>query len=118
VLLVDLLNEKMSIAARKKLAKRAKKNAKKIMRKRAKKMKKKRGSEDLKKAALGQAKRLLMQKIIKKDPADMTIQDKMRFSKKLKPGKIQKVAKKLLPKLKKAEADRAKKMQIAKAEKA
>ena len=48
--------------------------------------------------------------MLKKDPANMTMHDKIRFSKKIKPGKIAKVAKKLLPKLKKAEAARVKAM--------
>jgi len=51
-----------------------------------------------------------MQKMMKKAPSEMSMMDKMKFSKKLKPGKIAKVAKKILPKLKRAEADRVKKM--------
>ena len=43
-----------------------------------------------------------MQKMLKKAPENMTMMDKMKFSKMLakKPSKIQKVAKKILPKLK------------------
>lgn len=82
------------------------------MKKRIRKMKKKRSNDDLQKAALRKAKTLLMQKMLKKSPADMSMMDKMKFSKMLakKPGKLQKVAKKILPKLKQAESDRVKKM--------
>ena len=106
------LGEAMSIAARKKLARKSKSKLKRGMKKRLRKMKKKRSNDDLQKAAIRKAKTLLMQKMLKKAPADMTMQDKIKFSQKLakKPGKIQKIAKKILPKLRQAESDRVKKM--------
>ena len=106
------LGEAMSIAARKKMARKSKSKLKRGMKKRIRKMKKKRSNDDLQKAALRKAKTLLMQKMLKKSPADMSMMDKMKFSKMLakKPGKLQKVAKKILPKLKQAESDRVKKM--------
>ncbi len=106
------LDETMSIAARKKLARKSKSKLKRGMKKRLRKMKKKRSNDDLQKAAIRKAKTILMQKMLKKSPENMTMMDKMKFSKMLakKPGKIQKVARKILPKLKQAESDRVKKM--------
>ena len=106
------LDETMSIAARKKMARKSKSKLKRGMKKRLRKMKKKRSNDDLQKAAIRKAKTILMQKMLKKAPENMTMMDKMKFSKMLakKPGKIQKVAKKILPKLKQAESDRVKKM--------
>jgi len=108
--IADTINEAMSIAARKKLARKSKSKLRRGLKKRIKKMKKKRSNSDLQKAAIRKAKTVLMQKMMKKAPADMTMADKVKFSKKLKPGKIQKVARKILPKLKQAESDRVKKM--------
>ena len=108
--IADTINEVMSIAARRKLARKSKSKLRRGMKKRIKKMKKKRSNSDLQKAAIRKAKTILMQKMMKKAPADMTMADKVKFSKKLKPGKIQKVARKILPKLKQAESDRVKKM--------
>ena len=107
-----VLSETMSIAARKKLARKSKSKLKKGMKKRIRKMNKKRSNDDLQKAAIRKAKTVLMQKMLKKSPADMTMMDKMKFSKMIakKPGKIQKVAKKILPKLKQAESERVRKM--------
>jgi len=106
------LGEAMSIAARKKMARKSKSKLKRGMKKRLRKMKKKRSNDDLQKAAIRKAKTILMQKMLKKAPENMTMMDKMKFSKMLakKPGKIQKVARKILPKLKQAESDRVKKM--------
>lgn len=106
------LDETMSIAARKKMARKSKSKLKRGMKKRLRKMKKKRSNDDLQKAAIRKAKTILMQKMLKKAPENMTMMDKMKFSKMLakKPGKIQKVARKILPKLKQAESDRVKKM--------
>lgn len=108
----DSLNEVMSMAARRKLARKSKSKLKRGIKKRIKKMKKKRSNADLQKAAERKAKTILMQKMMKKSPSDMSMNDKMKFSEKLakSPGKIQKVAKKILPKLKQAETERVKKM--------
>ena len=106
------LNEAMSLAARKKLARKSKSKLKRGMKKRIKKMKKKRSNSDLQKAAIRQAKNILIKKMMKKAPSELSIQQKMKFSEKIakKPGKIQKIAKKIFPKLKQAEIDRVKKM--------
>ncbi len=118
--IADTINEAMSIAARRKLARKSKSKLKRGMKKRLKKMKKKRSNSDLQKAAIRKAKTILMQKMMKKAPADMTMVDKMKFSQKIekKPGKIQKIAKKILPKLKQAEAERVKKMRSKNVQKA
>jgi len=106
------VGEAMSIAARKKLARKSKSKLKKGLKKRIKKMKKKRSNSDLQKAAIRQAKTILMKKMMKKAPADLSMQQKMKFSEKLakKPGKIQKIAKKIFGKLKQAETERVKRM--------
>tara|TARA_B100000497_G_scaffold125189_1_gene161205 strand:- start:465 stop:1607 length:1143 start_codon:yes stop_codon:yes gene_type:complete len=106
------VGEGMSMAARKKLARKGKSKLKKGLKKRLRKMKKKRSNDDLQKAAVRQAKTILMKKMMKKAPSELSIQQKMKFSDKLskKPGKIQKIAKKILPKLRRAEAERVKKM--------
>ncbi len=106
------VGEAMSLAARKKLARRGKSKLKKGLKKRIRKMKKKRSNSDLQKAAIRQAKTILMKKMMKKAPSELSMQQKMKFSEKLskKPGKIQKIAKKIFPKLKRAEAERVKKM--------
>src|SRR6056300_1012527 len=118
--IADTINEVMSIAARKKLARKSKSKLKRGVKKRIKKMKKKRSNSDLLKAAERKAKTILMQKMMKKSPADMSMNDKIKFSEKLakSPGKIQKVAKKILPKLKQAEAERVKKMRANNTKKA
>jgi len=83
-------------------------------------MKRKRSNDDLQKASIRKAKTILMQKMMKKAPADMTMVDKMKFSQKIekKPGKIQKIAKKILPKLKQAETERVRKMRSNNVQKA
>ena len=114
------LNEVMGKAARMKLARKSKSKLKRGLKKRLRKMKKKRSNSDLLKAAERKAKTILMQKMMKKSPADMSMNDKIKFSKKLakSPGKIQKVARKILPKLKQAEADRVKTMKANNTKKA
>ena len=118
--IANSINEAMSIAARRKLARKSKSKLKRGMKKRLRKMKKKRSNDDLQKAAIRKAKTILMQKMMKKAPADMTMVDKMKFSQKIekKPGKIQKIAKKILPKLKQAETERVRKMRSNNVQKA
>ena len=114
------LNEVMGKAARMKMARKSKSRLKRGLKKRIRKMKKKRSNSDLLKAAERKAKTILMQKMMKKSPADMSMNDKIKFSEKLakSPGKIQKVARKILPKLKQAEADRVKTMKANNTKKA
>jgi len=114
------LNEVMGKAARMKMARKSKSKLKRGFKKRIRKMKKKRSNSDLLKAAERKAKTILMQKMMKKSPADMSMNDKIKFSEKLakSPGKIQKVARKILPKLKQAEAERVKTMKANNTKKA
>ena len=114
------LDEVMSVGARKKLARKSKSKLKRGLKKRIKKMKMKRSNSDLLKAAERKAKTILMKKMMKKAPADMSMNDKMKFSEKLakSPGKIQKVARKILPKLKQAETERVKNMRAQNTKKA
>jgi len=118
--IANSINEAMSIAARRKLARKGKSRLKRASKKRLLKMKRKRSNDDLQKAAIRKAKTILMQKMLKKAPADMTMVDKMKFSQKIenKPGKIQKIAKKILPKLKQAETERVRKMRSNNVQKA
>lgn len=104
------IDEAMSRQQRMKLSRLAKKNAKKKARKRAIKMKKMRSTSDLKSSAMAQAKKVLIKKFMNKKPEDMNFTDKERLSKKLekKKGLVKKIAKKLLPKLKKKEMERVK----------
>jgi len=114
------LNEVMGKAARMKMARKSKSRLKRGLKKRIRKMKKKRSNSDLLKAAERKAKTILMQKMMKKSPADMSMNDKIKFSEKLakSSGKIQKVARKILPKLKQAEAIRVKTMKANNTKKA
>jgi len=118
--IANSINEAMSIAARRKLARKGKSRLKRASKKRLLKMKRKRSNDDLKKASIRKAKTILMQKMMKKAPADMTMVDKMKFSQKIEksPGKIQKIAKKILPKLKQAETERVRKMRSNNVQKA
>jgi len=118
--IANSINEAMSIAARRKLARKGKSRLKRALKKRLLKMKRKRSNDDLQKASIRKAKTILMQKMMKKAPADMTMVDKMKFSQKIekKPGKIQKIAKKILPKLKQAETERVRKMRSNNVQKA
>ncbi len=87
-----------------------KKNKAKIMLGRKKAAKKLASPEKLKARAVKQARNILLKKILKKrDKADLSFSSKHSIEKKLakKKGAIQKIAKKLLPKVK--AADRAKK---------
>lgn len=106
------IEEAMSKQARIKMGRIAKKNAKKNARKRVRKMKKRRKTSDLMGAAQRQAKSILVKKMLAKQPGDLSLTDKERLSKKLekKKGLIKKIAKKLLPKMKKAEEERLKSM--------
>ena len=118
--IANSINEAMSIAARRKLARKGKSKLKRALKKRLIKMKRKRSNVDLQKASIRKAKTILMQKMMKKAPADMTMVDKMKFSQKIEksPGKIQKIAKKILPKLKQAETERVRKMRSNNVQKA
>ena len=102
-------DEALSKAARMKMSRMMKAKGKIIARKRAISMKKKKSPEKIKKTAMKQARDLLAKKILKdKSKADLSISGKENLEKKLdkKKAVIKKIAKKLLPKIKKAESER------------
>ena len=105
-------DEALSKAARMKMSRMMKAKGKMIARKRAISMKKKKSPEKIKKTAMKQARDLLAKKILKdKSKADLSISGKENLEKKLNKKKavIKKIAKKLIPKIKQAEAERLKK---------
>ena len=103
------MDEVLSIAARKKLARTMKMKGKMIARKRAIAMKKKASPAKLKTRAQKKAVDLLVQKILKgRKRSDLGQAGKEELEKKLKTktAVIKKIAKKLLPQIKKAESER------------
>ena len=104
--------EALSKIARKKMSRIMKVKSKAIARKREIAMKKKAPLPKLKKRALKKARDILTKKILKnRDKNDLPLAGKEALEKKLdkKKAVIKKIAKKILPKIKKAEADRFKK---------
>ena len=102
-------DEALTIAQRKKKSRLMKAKGKIIARKRAISMKKKKTPEKLKKTAQKQARDMLAKKILKdRSKADLSISGKENLEKKLdkKKAVIKRIAKKLIPKIKKAEAER------------
>ena len=105
-------NEVMSKLARVKMAMRMKSKGKQMARKRAITMKKKATPEKLKSRAYKKARSILMKKMLKdRDKSDLSISGKEALEKKLdkKKAVIAKIAKKILPQVKSAEAERLKK---------
>ena len=106
---VTNLDEVMSKAVRMKKAMMMKAKGKMIARKRMIAMKKKASPEKLKQRAAKKARDILMKKILKdRKKSDLSIAGKETLEKKLatKKAVIKKIAKKILPKVRKAEADR------------
>ena len=99
--------EVLSIQARNKLARTMKAKAKMIAKKRERAMKKKANPEKLKKRAQKKAVDFIAKKILK-DRSDLGQAGKASLEKKIKSksGLIKKLAKRLLPQVKKAEAER------------
>ena len=105
-------DEALTVAQRMKKSRMMKAKGKIIARKRAISMKKKKTPEKIKKTAQKQARDLLAKKLLKdKSKADLSISGKENLEKKLNKKKtlIKRIAKKLIPKIKKAETDRLKK---------
>ena len=106
---IETQYEVMSKATRMKMSMKMKAKGKMIARKRAISMKKKASPEKILKRATKQARDLLTKKILKdRSKADLSISGKENLEKKLNQKKaiIKKIAKKLIPKIKKAETDR------------
>ena len=106
---IETQDEALSIAQRNKKSRIMKAKGKMIARKRALAMKKKASPEKMKSRSMKQARDLLTKKILKdKSKADLSQSGKEALEKKLDKKKaiIKKIAKKLLPKIKKAETER------------
>ena len=106
-------DEAMSKAARMKKSRLMKMKGKMIARKREISMKKKASPEKIKKRAMKKARDILTIKILKdRSKSDLSISGKEGLEKKLnaKTAIIKKIAKKLIPQIKKAETERLAKM--------
>jgi hypothetical protein len=109
----DFLDEVMSKSARMKKSRLMKTKGKQIARKREIAMKRKADPEKLKVRAVKKARELITKKILKdKSKSDLSISGKEALEKKLskKTAVIKRIAKKLLPKVKQAEAERIAKL--------
>lgn len=103
--------KKLSIAARRKMARAAKRTAKKRQLKRKLMAKRAKSPEKLKNTAKKAAKNVLVKKMTGgKSYSDLSISQKQTIDNKLKPAIIAKVAKKLLPKVRAKEKERLKKI--------
>jgi hypothetical protein len=102
---------KLSIAARRKMARAAKRTAKKRQLKKKLLAKRPKSPEKLKNTAKKAAKNVLVKKLTGgKSYSDLSISQKQTIDNKLKPAIIAKVAKKLLPKVRAKEKERLKRM--------
>jgi len=105
----DVLDEIMTKMARMKRARMMKVKGKQIARKRKISMKRKANPEKLKKRAMKKARDIVTKKLLKdKDKSDLSISGKENLEKRLAKKKlvIAKIAKKILPKVRKAENER------------
>ena len=105
----DVLDEVMSKMVRMKKARMMKVKGKQIARKRKIAMKRKANPEKLKKRAAKKARDIVAKKLLKdKDKSDLSISGKENLEKRLakKKGVIAKIAKRILPKIRKAENER------------
>ena len=105
----DVLDEIMTKMARMKRARMMKVKGKQIARKRKLAMKRKANPEKLKKRAMKKARDIVTKKLLKdKDKSDISISGKENLEKRLAKKKlvIAKIAKRILPKVRKAENER------------
>ena len=105
----DVLDEIMTKMARMKRARMMKVKGKQIARKRKISMKRKANPEKLKKRAMKKARDMVAKKLLKdKDKSDLSISGKENLEKRLAKKKlvIAKIAKRILPKVRKAENER------------
>ena len=105
----DVLDEIMTKMARMKRARMMKVKGKQIARKRKISMKRKANPEKLKKRAMKKARDMVTKKLLKdKDKSDLSISGKENLEKRLTKKKlvIAKIAKRILPKVRKAENER------------
>ena len=109
----DFFSEVMSKAARMKMSRKMKQKAKQIARKKAISLKRKASPEKLKLRSVKKARDILTKKILKdKSKSDLSIAGRETLEKRLakKKAVIQKIAKKLMSKIKKAETERLAKL--------
>ena len=109
----DWFSEVMSKAARMKMSRKMKQKAKQIAKKKIISLKRKASPEKLKLRSVKKARDILTKKILKdKSKSDLSIAGRETLEKKLakKKSVIQKIAKKLMPKIKKAETERLAKL--------
>ena len=103
--------KKLSIAARRKMARAAKRTAKKRQLKKKLLAKRPKSPEKLRNTAKKAAKNVLVKKLTGgKSYSDLSITQKQTIDNKLKPAIIAKVAKKLLPKVRAKEKERLKRI--------
>ena len=105
----NVLDEIMSKAARMKKSRMMKMKGKQIARKRKISLKRKANPEKLKKRAMKKARDMVTKKLLKdKDKSDLSISGKENLEKRLTKKKlvIAKIAKRILPKVRKAENER------------
>jgi len=110
---IETQDEALSKAARAKKSRLMKMKGKMIAKKREISMKKKASPEKIKKRAMKKARDILAKKILKdRSKSDLSISGKEGLEKKLnaKTAIIKKIAKKLIPQIKKAEIERLAKM--------
>lgn len=110
---LDYYIEALDVAQRKKLSRRMKKLAKRsdIKRKRERSLRKVANPDQLKVKAQKQAKKMVIQKFYKGDYKELTLQRRSQIDQQIVAKKkplINKIAKKLIPKLKKQELERVK----------
>ena len=110
---LDYYIEALDVAQRKKLSRRMKKLAKRsdIKRKRERSLRKVANPDQLKVKAQKQAKKMVIQKFYKGDYKELTLQRRSQIDQQIVAKKkplINKIAKRLIPKLKKQELERVK----------
>ena len=106
---IETQDEALSKSARMKMSRMMKTKGKIIAKKRAISMKRKKSPEKIKKTAMKQARDMLAKNMLKgKSKADLSVSGKENLEKKLnkKTAVIKRIAKKLIPKIKKAETER------------
>ena len=118
--LEELVNEldlserkRLSLAARRNISRAAKRSARKRQRTKERREKKKKSPEQLEQKARKKARQILMKKMIGEKPlSSLTPQQKATLSDRLddKESKIERISRKILPKIKKQEKERLKKV--------
>ena len=106
----ELEEKRLSIASRRKMARAAKRTAKKRAVKRKLHAKRPKSPAKIKAMAQKSAKNLLVKKLTGKSYSDLSLGQKQSLDKKIKPGMVARIAKRILSKVRKKEKDRIKKL--------